>query len=288
MQLVLLTFGDRLDNHLQAAFSIVSFLKADPKLEVRVVTDRPLMYRHFAGRVELLTIDDSVLREWRQPFDFFWRIKIRALQEAAAAAPGRDMLYVDSDTILVEGLDRLAARLACGQAVMHLPEQRLSVGVSSTERQMWRSLHGRRFAGVAVDADTTMWNAGVIGLPGARAAATLALALQLCDELCATDARRRLLEQLALSMALQAQGPLVDARREVLHYWGNKPGWQQAISYFWLQSRLQGHTLDHDIAAFDARQHVARPLASRPSAWARWLLRRVAAQAPTRLEYFGE
>ena len=43
MRLVLLTFGDRLDVHSQAAFCIVSFLKADRALPVTVVTDRPAL-----------------------------------------------------------------------------------------------------------------------------------------------------------------------------------------------------------------------------------------------------
>lgn len=286
MRLVLLTFGDRLDVHTQAAFCIVSFLKADAALPVSIVTDRPAFYAHFGSRVRLHEVNAATLREWEGPPAFFWRIKIRALQEVAAACPGDDLLYVDADTILAGGLDRLRATLAEGRTLMHLPEHRLCDAPTKTERQNWHVLRGGRFGGIAVDEQTTMWNAGVVGVPAARAPVLLAQALAACDAMCATPARRRLLEQLAFSMALSEGGSIADARNEVLHYWGNKPGWQAAIDAFWLRSRLEARSLDADIAAFDPAEQVARPIEVRAGRWARWLRGVLDAQPAKRTRQF--
>jgi hypothetical protein len=286
MRLALLTFGDHLDTYSQAAFCLLSFLKADPTLRATVVTDRPQTLRHFGAHVTPLAIDAAQLAEWQQPTGFFWRVKIRALQEVVASAPGEDILYVDSDTILAHGLDALKQRLAEGRTLMHLPEQALSADPSKTGRQMWRTLAGQRIEGLGIDRNTVMWNAGVIGLPAAKAAATLDHTLRLCDALCATPARRRLLEQLAFSMALEASGPLHDARREVLHYWGNKAGWQPAMNRFWLRSRLAGHTLADDIAAFDVADYLALPVVAKATRWQRWLQARLASAKPRGVEFF--
>lgn len=288
MRLVLLTFGDRLDVHSQAAFCIVSFLKADRALPVTVVTDRPALYSHLSPALRLHLVDAATLADWQRPHGFFWRVKIRALQEVAAAHPHDDLLYVDADTILVEGLDRLRDALAAGQPLMHLPERRLCEAPTKTERAMWRVLRGGRFGDLAVDAQTTMWNAGVVGVPAPIAASTLAAALAACDAMCETPARRRLLEQLAFSMALGKGGALRDARREVLHYWGNKAGWQAAIDAFWIESRLEARSLAQDIDAFDAVRHAARPIEQRPRRLARWLQMLATRQGPGRVRRFGE
>lgn len=288
MRLVLLTFGDRLDVHSQAAFCIVSFLKADRALPVTVVTDRPALYAHLASALQMQLVDAATLADWQRPHGFFWRVKIRALQEVAAAHPHDDLLYVDADTILVEGLDRLRDTLAAGQPLMHLPEHHLCEAPTNTERAMWKVLRSGRFGGLAVDAQTTMWNAGVVGVPATSAASMLAAALAACDAMCETPARRRLLEQLAFSMALGAGGALRDARREVLHYWGNKAGWQAAIDAFWIDSKLAARSLAQDIDAFDATTHAGRPIEQRPRRLARWLQRLAARQGPGRVRRFGE
>jgi hypothetical protein len=286
MRLVLLTFGDRLDVHAQAAFCIVSFLKADATLPVSIVTDRPAYYAHFGSRVGLHEVNAATLREWEGPPAFFWRIKIRALQEVAAACVGDDLLYVDADTILTGDLERLRTTLAEGRTLMHLPEHRLCDAPTKTERQNWQVLRNKTFGGIAVDEQTTMWNAGVVGVPAARARQLLAQTLAACDAMCATPARRRLLEQLAFSIALGQGASLADARREVLHYWGNKAGWQAAIDAFWLRSRFEARDLARDIAAFDPAEHVTRPIEVRAARWARWLRGMLDAQPPKRTRRF--
>lgn len=215
-------------------------------------------------------------------------MKIRALQVIAAAFPGEDLLYVDADTILVTGLKRLAHVLSEGHPVMHLPEAPLRSSSTNTERQNWQVLRGKTFGRITVDEETVMWNAGVIGVPAGRAASLLATTMSLCDAMCETAARRRLLEQLAFSLALAEGGDLVDARQDILHYWGNKGGWQAAIDAFWLRSRLEARSLEQDIVAFDPQAFTGLPVENRPTRFTRWLRALADKQRPGHLRHFGE
>jgi hypothetical protein len=80
MQLVYLVFGPNEANHTQAYFSILTFLRQAAALTgITVVTDRPDFYARLAGRVQLLPVDATLLREWEGPHRFFWRLKIKAL-----------------------------------------------------------------------------------------------------------------------------------------------------------------------------------------------------------------
>lgn len=104
MNLLLLTFGDNTDNHQQAVFAALSFMR-DPHIRrVLVVTDRPDFYRWLCGTernalstedggkdasgkrgmaaVKILPITADTLSAWQGPQQFFWRIKIQAVAMA--------------------------------------------------------------------------------------------------------------------------------------------------------------------------------------------------------------
>lgn len=119
MNLLLLTFGDNTDNHQQAVFAALSFMR-DPHIRrVLVVTDRPDFYRWLSGTernallteeggedasgergmaaaVEILPITAETLSAWQGPQQFFWRIKIQAVAMAVRQYPDQHLLYVDS------------------------------------------------------------------------------------------------------------------------------------------------------------------------------------------------
>ena len=118
MNLLLLTFGDNTDNHQQAVFAALSFMR-DPHIKrVLVVTDRPDFYRWLCGTersalstedggkdasgkrgmaaVKILPITAETLSAWQGPQQFFWRIKIQAVAMAVRQYPGQHLLYVDS------------------------------------------------------------------------------------------------------------------------------------------------------------------------------------------------
>lgn len=267
MNLLLLTFGDRVENHHQAVFCALSFLK-DPRIgRVLVMTDRPHFYRWLqagsAVPVEIIVLSPETLADWQGPYQFFWRIKIRAVEEAMKRHPDPHLLYVDSDTMLATDLAALDARLSSGTAFMHCLENRLADRNSRTLTRMRETLMGQTLAGVTITGESTMWNAGVIAVPGGQAghrqddpsrvkqpadakymsgASRIALALQLCDAMCATACPRRLVEQFAFSLALQ-QGSLAPCGSTVVHYWGNKPGWNAFINSFLAACRLRDDTV---------------------------------------------
>ncbi|MBE2897639.1 hypothetical protein HPC37_01990 [Pasteurellaceae bacterium 20609_3] len=246
--LVLLTFGDRLETHYQAALSILSFLNDRHIAKVIVITDRPDFYRCFGDRVAFITIDEATLRDWQGEMQFFWRVKIKALQAVAERYPAESILYVDSDTVLGAPLTPLIDGLNRGQPFMHTCEERLSEGGSKTVRNMWASLQNRTFAGVTIDANTAMWNAGVIALPHDTARDILALALAICDAICATDCPRRLVEQFAFSLALNHHQPLQGCEHIIAHYWGNKAQWNAIAQELLLTAFLHHENLEQMIA----------------------------------------
>ncbi|MBC6697861.1 hypothetical protein [Hymenobacter sp. BT190] len=250
MNLLYLVFGDAVRNHFQAQFSILSFLRHRAGLSgITVVTDAPDFYRHLAGHVTVLPIEAATLREWKGEFDFFWRIKIKALEYVAQRNPGQAILYLDTDTFLHGSFAALQQALVAGAAFMHEPEGALSALGSKTEKLMWRQTGGQTFGGIQLHERHTMWNAGVVGIPAAGAPAAIALALAICDDLSRQGVTPRLIEQFALSVALQEQFELRAARPYIGHYWSNKDEWNEAIGTFLLESSLKGRTVEQEVAA---------------------------------------
>lgn len=249
VNLVVMAFGAQLDNHNQAGFALLSFLQDARLGRVMVVTDQPGFYRFFGDRVEIIPVDDDLLLQWQGASRFFWRIKIKAIEAAAARDPDQALLYIDSDTFLATGLEEVSQALHQGTALMHCLEDKLSSRSNSTLVRMERSLVGKQFAGVSITNDSPMWNAGVIGLPAGRALPLAQHALRVCDAICQTDCTRRLVEQFSFSVALDHAGPMQDCAHSIGHYWGNKPEWNRFITRFWAEARLR----DEDLAACIAR-----------------------------------
>ncbi len=286
MDLLLLSFGTRLENHYQAAFSILSFL-ARPGIErVFVVTDAPRFYAQFGARIEILPIDEALMSQWRGESGFFWRIKIKAIEKVVGIS-GNDLLYVDSDTFLAGDLTGLSSVLAGGATVMHRLESRLSQRASSTEKAMWAVLRDKTFSGVRIDDQTEMWNAGVIGLPSVSAGEDIARTLELCDALCATPCTRRLIEQFSFSLALSSGARLRPCDDAIIHYWGNKPDWNLAMRDFFAEAALTDADLPERIGRLSYFDFRALPILRKENS----ARRRMVAAAdwlfpPKRVAYF--
>lgn len=247
MILTLLTFGDRLENHYQASFAILTFLKSDLISRVCVVTDRPRYYSYFDERIDIIEINDDIMNDWRGEHDFFWRIKMKGIEAAAKKNPGKDLLYVDSDTFYVKDLNVIKQGLDENLSFMHEKEGKLAGSTSNTFNKMWRSIAGRTFAGVKIDENSEMWNAGVIALSGNHAQDIIEHAISICDEICQTDCTRRLVEQFAFSLALAHSTKLTAAEMQIGHYWGNKEAWNAKIIEFFMYSKLSNSGMKEDL-----------------------------------------
>lgn len=244
MHLLYLTFGKKFSVHLQAAFSIYSFLAAGQSVRsITVMTDAPEYYRHLSGRVTIAPLDAATLKEWEGPHRFFWRVKIKAIQAHCQLHSGEPVLYLDGDTFCHNDTPGLA-RLLQTTAAMHENEGPLAKAATKTERRMWGQVKGKTYSGYTLPLDACMWNAGVVGLPNTTDGAECAFALEVCDEMCATGVTRRLIEQFALAVSLQRFYGLQPAEAFIAHYWSTKEAWDGRINQFFTEAFLQGTTPD--------------------------------------------
>lgn len=264
MQLLYLVFGTNIQNHFQAHFSILTFLRqGQQELRVTVITDAPEFYRHLGAAITVQVVAAATLREWEGEYKFFWRVKIKALEQAARQHPGVPLLYLDTDTFLYGALPIMRQQLAVGQALMHEPEGLLAQLPSKTERRMWQQVQGKQFGGVAITPQHVMWNAGAVGIPAERSHEAIALALRICDDLCRQHVTPRLIEQFALSVALADTYGLHPAYPYIGHYWSTKDAWNVPISQFLLASHLQNRSLAQDLAALEQLDFHALPIKQR-------------------------
>ena len=248
MHLLYLTFGNRTEVHSQAAFSILSFLKEENRpATINIITDQPPLYRHLGQQVNVITLSATELKAWEGEQQFFWRVKIKALEKICAVYPGQPVMYVDTDTFLNSDLATLQQWLQDGKALMHLYEGPLSTKKSKTEKKMWRQLQGKTFAGILMQPTDCMWNAGVVATPNQQQNAECRLALALCDEMCQQGVTRRLIEQYALSIALEKTYGLKPAQGLIAHYWQVKDLWNSFISQFFLQARFSEWSLEETL-----------------------------------------
>jgi len=242
MTLMFLVFGEAQHNHLQANFAILThLLEREALSKIVVMTDAPANYRAIDDErvvVDAINIDD--LTGWRGPHDFFWRIKIKALEAIAERYPDDHVMYTDADTFRFGDLSDIQQKLENGETLMHAREGKISELRTSTEKQMWKQCRGKTFGGITIDADSTMFNAGVVAIPRSLVKEAVALALRICDDMCAAGVTRRLIEQFALSLSLAEVGELGAANATIGHYWGNKAGWNELINEFFLRHHLAG------------------------------------------------
>ncbi|OLY90888.1 hypothetical protein SAMN05444008_11757 [Cnuella takakiae] len=261
MHLLYLTFGKKFSVHLEVAFSIYSFLGQASVRSIHIITDTPEYYKHFQNKVRVLTIDNATLKDWEGPHQFFWRVKIKAIQQLCAEFAGEPVVYLDGDTFLYQPTTTLLQKLQAGQALMHENEGALATARTKTEQRMWQQVQGKSFAGFPLPQDAAMWNAGVVAVPNTTKGAECAFALQLCDELCDQGVTRRLVEQFSLSVALQRYYGLEPAAPFIAHYWSNKAAWDERINQFFTvgffrhydMQAMQEHMAQFDFTALPVK-----------------------------------
>lgn len=275
MNLLLMTFGPKVKNHYQAVFAILSFMRDPLVSRIIIMTDQPELYRWVASRagqvaghdlpeVEIVHVAQEQLTEWQGAPKFFWRVKIRAIQEVFARYPQQHLMYIDSDTFLARSLADVVKLLDEGAALMHCQEYRLGDSRQEDVVSMNRTLIGNTYAGVPVTAESYMWNAGVIALPSSRAAQLIQRTLDMCDEMCATPSARRLLEQFSFSLVLNHDQPLFPCEGTVGHYWGNKAEWNRFIEQFLAGSRIRNESLTDTLQRMQDIDWTHLPLERRP------------------------
>jgi hypothetical protein len=264
MHLLYITFGNEKSIHLQAAFSIVTFARQKGIKTINIITDAPEFYRHLQQLVTIIKIDEALLNEWKGPHSFFWRIKLKGIQKIANQYPAQPVMYLDTDTFLFKDMEGLQSKLKNGAGLMHENEGPLNKKKSKTERKMWAQIAGKSFGAIEIKSGMAMWNAGVVAIPNTKNGAECDLTLNICDAMCAAGVTPRLIEQFALSLALENIYGLQPAK-EIVHYWSAKEQWNKQISLFFAGAFFEQLTTEEvlkKISDFDFKNVVIQKRSS--------------------------
>ena len=244
MNIVYLVFGNNMDHYQQAYLSIyTSFAHKNIEDRIIVVTENPSLFSSFKDKIEIIPINKEVIKDWEGTYQFFWRVKIKALQLIAQKYPSDSLLYLDGDTFFYQNMDVLRDGLNNGQNYMHIEEGKLSTLSSKTEKLMWQQMKGKTYHHTKIDENSTMWNAGLIGISH-KHFGCLDLTLGINDAMCADNVTRRLIEQFSFSLGLNEYSALKPADHVVGHYWGNKKQWNEIISHFLKECLMKNYSFD--------------------------------------------
>ena len=247
MNIVYLVFGNNMDHYQQVYFSIYTACAyKNTKDRIIVVAENPSLFKSLEDQIEIISINKDDIKEWEGKHQFFWRVKIKALQLIAEKYPLDSLLYLDGDTFFYKNMDILRNGLINGQNYMHIEEGKLYALSSKTEKLMWRQMKGKSYHNVVIDENAAMWNAGLIGISN-KHFDCLDLTLQINDAMCADDVTRRLIEQFAFSLGLNKYSALQPADHIVGHYWGNKKQWNKIIDHFLKECFMKNYSFDQII-----------------------------------------
>lgn len=237
MNIVYLVFGQNISYYQQVFFSIyTAFLTKNESDRIIVIAENPSFFKQVEHLITVIPLEKEKIKAWEGAYDYFFRIKIKALEHVANAYPDQAILYLDGDTFIYKSLDILKAELDKGFNILHLNEGPLPLLKTKSEKKMWSSLKNRTFGDVRIDTTTCMWNSGVIGI-SPQHFQTITLALQICDEMCAANIAYFTKEQLAFGVAGSQFTTIKPADHVVGHYWGNKDEWNEVIAT-WMKKSL--------------------------------------------------
>jgi hypothetical protein len=264
MNIGYIAFGDHGDTHLQANFSILSiFAAADCAVTINVITNRPVYYSQLSTLIKIIEIDEQTLADWRGPHDYIYRIKIKAIEKINQLYPQQPVLLLDADTFMYRKISELNARMNCKTAFMHKREGKLSQMRWKAQKLMWKAMRNKTYAGVTILKKHAMWNAGVVLLPGPKNDITIALALQLCDEMLHSGAPVWLVEQFASSVAVSENFNLAEASEWICHYWGHKPAWNEYLRHFFATCHVEKLSILDQIERFKEFDVTSIPVSVR-------------------------
>lgn len=249
MVIMYLTFGGRTDISVQAYFSILSFYRQLGKDDsIVMVTTTPEYYKRMPF-VNIITINDKKIEEWKGKHHFFWRTKIKAIEMVAQKYKDSDLLYVDCDTFLYGDFNKLKDNLANCQGLMDVDDGHPKFR-KFKPRRMWKKIGGNTYNGITLGMQHNMWIAGVLGIPRERKESVIQTALNLCDEILDDKPEDIVVEQYALSVAMYEKSSLKSTQDIIGHYWSNKEDWINLINAFIIKSYMSNATIEDDIDRF--------------------------------------
>ncbi len=259
MTIFYLVFGNKMEYHLQARFSMMSFrAQMTDKDRIIVVTTCPEYYpSHLAfpsfarlpvafPRTSIIPVTDDKIKEWEGKHHFFWRAKIKAMELIAENYPDDDMLYLDGDTFLYGDLNKMKDMLKEGHGMMDVDEGH-PAQMKGKSLSMWNTVAGHTYEGITLSKEHHMWTAGVVAIPADKVKKVVSTALNICDGMLDDGAEPIVVEQYSLSIAMYELTKLREAKSLIAHYWSNKPAWIEKAKDVMLQSYLKNLSEEEEL-----------------------------------------
>jgi hypothetical protein len=181
-----------------------------------VLSDRPDRLQLVADQVVVERLERRRIAAAMGRHRFVHRLKLCLLMDLLSER-NEPLLYLDGDTVVQAALADHLRWLAPGHSLLHRREGAVGSCVTDNRRALPGQLEGLAEQGFAVTPESTMFNAGAIGIhPADRARLETALAF--------TDAalelgQRHIWEQLGVSLALDAGTRVRLLDDAVVHYW---------------------------------------------------------------------
>jgi hypothetical protein len=225
----------------QNLFSIVSLFKKHEGLQgihkILIYTDKPEFFQKFLGEQAVIQyehMDSERLQQWRGAIQFVHRVKIEMLRHAAQLFQNHNLFYMDGDTYFTQDPANLFARIDYNHSYMHEAENIIEKGRDPLSKKIAKFLKKNDFTiknrVIKIPGATTMWNAGVLGFsPGFFKDLDSVLAF---TDLSYSRYQKHVMEQLAFSYFLAEKTDILNAQKEVHHYWRQKDDYNQVILNF--------------------------------------------------------
>ena len=108
MHIITIAFGHNLTCHAQVSLLILSLLHDMKENDALIVyTDDPDYFKAFKSRIIIEKLTEGAIEDWMGPHRYIWRIKIKAIEHTIDKYGQTDILFLDSDTMLINNLDRI-------------------------------------------------------------------------------------------------------------------------------------------------------------------------------------
>lgn len=219
------------ENVSEAVYSILSIYKLHPddNIRIHIYTDREDLFPAWVktgSRFVLHVKSAEDIQEWQQPIGLSHRAKIKAIEDFFRDNDG-NVIYLDSDTYVLNNLFPLFQKISAGELVMHLNEGSLRQGKKDSKKDSIARKMETFFDNFQyndsnsqvkkIPAESYMWNAGVIGM-NKKHQHLLSDVIYLTDILFPSHPNHTI-EQFSFSYIFQTQQPILPAASFILHYW---------------------------------------------------------------------
>jgi hypothetical protein len=254
-----LAFGSKDFIH-QTVYSILSLVKTSyssaKDIQIVVYTDQPNYFKSLIPEINVIytDIDTETIQEWMGEIHFFFRVKIKLIEDFFSKYPNSNLLYLDTDTFFIKNIDPVFQKINDGEYFMHEYEgvydqnhpQKRKYSTARTIDKILKTKYFLKSNGDKfwVSNQTQLWNAGALGF-NSNFYNTLPDVLLLTEQLYRLkDAH--VMEQFSFSYFLQQSRPINPLEDYILHYWSFKE-FNVPLAHFFEKYKNTSlkRTLDH-------------------------------------------